>query len=242
MLADPTEAAPFPTTASLDDLAVVWAWLTGTADLRPTDVLFCFGSFFFGVARRAAALYHLGVAPLVLVSGGAVGRIEPWETEADAYVDVLLESGVPRDRIVVEPLATNTGENVALGMAALEAHDVDVGSATLVAWPTSLRRCVATFARQFPDVRVRTQPAFVGLGPYESTPERAVETSLAELERLRAYPALGFIAAAAIPAVVDRAADRLASPALPRLPLTRPARALGDGPSVRSFAVAPPPA
>jgi hypothetical protein len=102
-------------------------------------------------------------------------------------------------------------------MAALDAHGADVRSATLIAWPTSLRRCAATFARQFPEVRARTQPAFVGLGPYEATPERAVETALAELERLRTYPARGFIAGAPIPAAVDRAAGRLAAASLSRL-------------------------
>ena len=145
MLADPSESAPYGATWR-DDLDCLWSYLAGTPDARPTDVLFCFGSFHFGVARRAAALYELGVAPVVLVSGGVVGRIEPYETEAEAYVDVLAESGVPLDRIVVEPHATNTGENVGFGMAALAEHGVDVRHATLVAWPTSLRRCVATFA------------------------------------------------------------------------------------------------
>jgi uncharacterized SAM-binding protein YcdF (DUF218 family) len=227
MLADPSEAASFGAASWRDDLDVLWAYLTGAADPRPTDVLFCFGSFHFGVARHAATLFGLGVAPVVLVSGGAVGRIEPYETEAEAYVDILGQSGVPVDRIVVESRATNTGENVRFGMAALREHGVDVRSATLVAWPTSLRRCVATFEQQHPGVTVRTQPAFSGFGPYAPMPERAIETCLAELVRLRTYPVLGYIAAEAIPGDVELAAERLSRPFV-------------DGPSVRPFAVAPP--
>jgi hypothetical protein len=229
MLADPSEAVPFDAATWRDDLEVVWSYLTGTPDPSPTDVLFCFGSFHFGVARHAAALYELGVAPVVLVSGGVVGRIEPYETEAEAYVDVLAGSGVPRDRIVVEPRATNTGENVGFGMTALRERGVDVLSATLVAWPTSLRRCVATFEQQHPGVTVRTQPAFSGLGPYASTPDRAIETCLAELVRLRTYPALVYITAQTIPGEVEVAAGRLSRP-------------FADRPSVRPFVVAPPPA
>jgi DUF218 domain len=202
---------PSFTTARRRDLEVLWSYLSGAADDHPSDVLFCFGSRNLGVARRAAALFGRSVAPWVLVSGGAVDGIEPHATEADAFAHVLRERGVPPERIVPEHRAANTGENVRFGMRALTERGIEVRFATLVAWPTSQRRCVATFSRQFPRVVTYTQPSFDGLRQYGSAPSRAVEICLAELERLRAYPSRGYITAPPIPAAVDLAAERLSA-------------------------------
>ena len=80
---------------------------------------------------------------------------------------------------------------------------------------------------QHPVVTVRPQPAFPGLGPYASTPGPAIDTCIAELERLRTYPSLGYITAQAVPDEVVLAAGRLSRP-------------FADRPSVRPFVVAPP--
>jgi DUF218 domain len=193
------------------DLELLWSYLTGAADEHPSDVLFCFGSLNLGVARRAATLFDQGLASRVLVTGGAVGGIEPFATEAEAFAHVLRERGVPPERIVTEHLASNTGENVRFGMRALTERGIVVRSATLVAWPTSLRRCVATFIRQYPDVVTYTQPSFDGVALYESSLAHAVEICLAELERLRTYPSLGYISEQAIPEAVELAAERLSA-------------------------------
>lgn len=196
--------------ADFDDLRVLWSYLAVAMVPRKSDVLFCFGSSHFGVARRAARLFESGVAPWVVVTGGDEGRIAPYPTEADAYARVLAEAGVPVERIVVERRAANTGENVAFGMRALADRGIGVRTAALVAWPTSVRRCVATFARQFPDVATTAHPAFEGFGPYAATPARAASAVLTELDRLRDYPHLGHITPQAIPGPVERAAARLA--------------------------------
>jgi hypothetical protein len=116
---------------------------------------------------------------------------------------------VPERDIVVERRATNTGENVALGMSALLSAGHEIPSATLVSWPTSLRRCRATFAAQHPHVRTTCVPAFAGLGPYADDIPRALTTSLAELERLDRYAALGFVTPQDVPDAVRQAALRL---------------------------------
>ena len=193
----------------LSDLRMLWDYLAVSAAPRGADVLFCFGSLNLGVPCRAAELFARGLAPWVLVTGGTLGRREPYATEADGYADVLRRSGVPKERIIVERCASNTGENVAFGMRALTERGIEVGSAALVAWPTSLRRCVATFVRWFPGVRTCPQPAFDGFGPYEANPARAVETALAELARLRTYPRLGHIGPQPITEAVTWAAARL---------------------------------
>jgi uncharacterized SAM-binding protein YcdF (DUF218 family) len=61
----------------------------------------------------AARLYHRGVAPRIVVTGGsyAAERGGPAQTEAEAMRQVLLDLEVPVDRIVLEK-ALNTVDNV----------------------------------------------------------------------------------------------------------------------------------
>ncbi len=197
-----------------EDLLLVWRFLAHETTPCRSDVIFTFGSGSPHVARRSGALYAEGRAPWILVTGGATGQFGPAETEADAHSRILQAGGVPSERVIVERRASNTGENVAFGMSELAARGIKVRSAVLVAFPTSLRRCAATFAWQNPLVGLSAQPAFRDLGPYGSVPERAVDAVLAEVERLRTYPVLGHIAPYALPDWVSDAAERLRSSTL----------------------------
>ena len=143
------------------------------------------------------------------MTGGTRGRIPPHETEAAGYASVLRDHGVPEHVVIAEHTARHTGENVLLGIAQASARGVVVGSAALLAFPTSLRRCKATFAHYFPDIRTSAVAAFEGYGPYADDPRRAAATALVELDRIRTYPDLGHVAATAIPGTVAAAAVRL---------------------------------
>jgi uncharacterized SAM-binding protein YcdF (DUF218 family) len=63
----------------------------------------------------AAKLYHDGIAPLIIASGGAVPRTEvnPGESEAMAMKSLLVRLGVPSTSIVLESRSSNTLENIA---------------------------------------------------------------------------------------------------------------------------------
>ncbi|MCU0521345.1 MAG: YdcF family protein [Anaerolineae bacterium] len=60
----------------------------------------------------AARLYHAGVAPALIVSGGEGPLQNPGTvSEAEAMAEMLVTLGVPRDAIVLEDTARNTYEN-----------------------------------------------------------------------------------------------------------------------------------
>jgi uncharacterized SAM-binding protein YcdF (DUF218 family) len=59
-------------------------------------------------AVEAARLYHAGVAPIVVTTGG-VGEHGP--SEAAVARGVLVELGVPSDRVLLEDASTSTEEN-----------------------------------------------------------------------------------------------------------------------------------
>ena len=59
---------------------------------------------------KAARLYHRGVAPTIIVSGGPYNRTS--RPEAEAMRQFLLDLGVPSAAIVMEEKARNTAENI----------------------------------------------------------------------------------------------------------------------------------
>jgi uncharacterized SAM-binding protein YcdF (DUF218 family) len=63
---------------------------------------------------EAARLYHRGVAPRIVISGGSflAQNGGPPTTEADAMLTFLVALGVPAAAIVNEPMALNTIDNI----------------------------------------------------------------------------------------------------------------------------------
>lgn len=59
----------------------------------------------------AAALYHAGKAPYIIISGGQVFPQDGLLTEADYHIELFEALGVPRDHLILETQARNTSEN-----------------------------------------------------------------------------------------------------------------------------------
>ena len=193
-------------------LQPIWDYLAVSAAPCPADVVFVFGSADLAVPDRAAGLYHAGHAPYVLVSG-SFGRLTRGvfdKPEAYVFSDRLVARGVPPEAIIAEPAAASTLENVRFGMAALAQRGHRPRSALLVAKGFALRRCVATFARQHPEVRVLPcrPEASLDAAFDRSVPAFAARL-VAELERLERYAAQGDIEPQAVPPAVRDAARRV---------------------------------
>ena len=190
----------------------LWRYLALAETPRAPDVIFVFGCRDLAVPARAAALFHGGHAPHVLVTGsyGRMTRDVFPKPEALVFRDHLIESGVPPSAIQTEKVATNTLENVTLGIEALRRVGRMPATALLVAKGFVMRRCVATFAQQCDEVRVRACPPHGGVAAAldRSLVEFAARL-VAEIDRLERYAESGDIRAQAIPSEVREAARRL---------------------------------
>ena len=191
-------------------LTPIWGFLARTDEPAPSDVIFVFGSRDLGVPRRAAELYAAGLSSRVLVTG----RLGPMtegvfdKPEALVFADELTKLGVPDRAITTEERASNTLENVRFGMAALRAAGQTPRSALLVAKALVMRRCLATFARQHPEVEALGCPPAGSLEHQRDRPRAAFAARLvAELDRLDAYGTNGDIQPQVIPENV-RGAER----------------------------------
>lgn len=105
------------------DAITIWDYHQMHHQLRPCDVAIGLGSHDLGVPTYAAELYHTGLFP-ALVFTGAINPTHPERFprgEAVHFREHALNLGVPDTAILVEPTATNTGQNITLSRAALTA-------------------------------------------------------------------------------------------------------------------------
>ena len=87
---------------------------TESDEPEKADLAFDFGGQFNDSAYIAADLFKRGVVRYVLVSGGYNEITHA--NEAETHLAILLEEGVPWDRIIVENEATNTYEQALLSL------------------------------------------------------------------------------------------------------------------------------
>lgn len=187
--------------------------------LSPADIIFCLGSLDTRVAERAAQLWLDGLAPLMVFSGHS-GKLTQGvfggKTEAEVFADIARAMGVPDENILVEPAATNTGENVRF------THELLVGrgeplpkSLILVQKPYMERRTYATFKKQWPDADASitvTSPLFASFDDYpnaDNPHDLVINVMVGDLMRIQDYPARGFQIAQEIPQAVWDAMQRL---------------------------------
>lgn len=177
---------------------LLWDYLRLGVPTAPVDCLLVFGGHDIGVAGRTADLYHAGIAPLVVVSGGsrAVPDGRDFPTEADAIADVLLRRDVPKDAIALERLASNTSENFWLSAELLRDLGLDPQSFLAVTKPYAERRLLATARRRWPDKTVLVTSEETGFEEYlagEIPAERVISGIAGEALRLESYAANGLI-------------------------------------------------
>ncbi|MBV7296345.1 YdcF family protein [Enterovibrio paralichthyis] len=196
-------------------LETIWNYQLMGHQLEAADCLFVLCSNDLRVAEYAAQLYKQGLAPYVMVSGGKGRFTEDFDqSEAETFADVLMDEGVPASALLLETEATNTGENMTLSHAVMIQKGLHFSRFILVQKPFMERRAYATFLKQWPGEKesvICTSPPIDFIDyPNDSLPfDHVVEATLADFERVRDYPALGYQIPQAIPEHVLEAYSEL---------------------------------
>ena len=187
-----------PSPAAVEQAALaVWDYHRLGHALAPADILFVLGSHDLRVAERAAELYHQGLAPQVILSGG-FGRMTArlWtESEAERYAAVLRERQVPEHALLLESRSTNTGENVDFTRALLQERGISVHSLIAVHKPYMERRTYAFLRRRWPEVEARIASPQLSFDAYcAGALSRAsvIAAMVGDLQRIIEYPKRGF--------------------------------------------------
>jgi len=127
----------------------VWAYLRLVHEPAHADLILCLGSHDVAVAVRAAELWRMGWAPLLVISGGMAHRGDLAETgwscaEAEVLAEVAEAHDVPRSAMLLEDRAANTGENFTLTRDLIAARNYPAPRTCLVVTkPYMTRRAFA---------------------------------------------------------------------------------------------------
>jgi uncharacterized SAM-binding protein YcdF (DUF218 family) len=195
------------------DARLVWDYHHLHHPLRPAECIIALGSHDVRVAERAADLYGQGWAPLIVFSGG-LGALTSgmWHRpEAVIFGEVAHARGVPRERILLEDQATNTGQNVDFARALLRGRGLEPRRAIAVQKPYMERRTFATFRHRWPELDVVVTSPQIPFDEYprgDITRDDVIHIMVGDLQRLMVY-AGRFSVPQEVPAEVKAAFDRL---------------------------------
>jgi uncharacterized SAM-binding protein YcdF (DUF218 family) len=192
----------------------VWDYNLLHQKLEKADCIIVLGSRDVRVAEWGAELFLGGFAPLLLLSGGLVGyaKREWGVAEAEKFAEVAMQKGVPQDKILIENQSANTGENVTLSRRLLAVHGIKCKKVVAVHRPYMERRTYATIKKQWPEVEVviSSPPiSFKDLPNDVVTKEDFLRSMLADVLKIKEYPALGFQIEQEIPDDVWEAYEKL---------------------------------
>ncbi|MQA97603.1 MAG: YdcF family protein [Streptosporangiales bacterium] len=197
-----------------DDAGLIWRYHVMGHRPRPCSAAIGLGSHDLGVATAAAELYHQGLFPVIVFSGGnsptTADRFP--RGEAVHYRERAIELGVPAEAILLEPHATNTGQNITFSREILRTAGVTPDSLLLIAKPYMERRAYATCRKLWPEPDLVCASQRLTLDDYAKTIGDAnlvLNMIVGDLQRVIDYPARDYAIPQPVPPEVRAAQSRL---------------------------------
>lgn len=196
------------------DVETLWDYHDMHHTIRPTDVGIGLGSHDLGVAAFAAELYREGMFPRIVFTGAnAPTTIERFPRgEAVHYRDHAIALGVLDEAILVEPAATNTGQNIEFTRTLLAGRGIEVRSAMLISRPYQQRRAYSTAKKLWPELEVICASRPLPLDEYVVSigdVNRVITMLVGDTQRVMVYPGRGFAIRQDVPSEVEAAYRRL---------------------------------
>ncbi|MEV0709253.1 YdcF family protein [Nocardia aurea] len=195
------------------EIETLWDYTQMHHQLRPVDVGIGLGGHDLGVAIRIADLYHRSTFPLIVFTGAnAPTTVERFPRgEAVHFREKAIELGVPSEKILIEPNATNTGENIDFTRTLLQ-DKTSVRSVLLVSRPYQQRRSYAICRKRWPDVDVLCSSSTQPMDEYIreiGDADRVVNMLVGDTQRVWVYAAKGWAIEQDVPDHVHEAYARL---------------------------------
>ena len=170
-----------------------------------SDFILVLGSHDLRVPDHAASLFLSGVAPLIICTGGYGKMTEGIfrQPEAVLFTERCIERGVPKDCILIEDRATNTGENFSLSRQLAGGRGFKDG--IVVCKPYMAKRAWATGTKQWPEIQWGVSVPDIPFEKYtlsettETTIESEIELMVGDLQRLKIYAEKGYQSPVSVP-------------------------------------------
>jgi len=176
---------------------ILWNYLKLNQPLKHCDCAIAMGSHDVRVAEHAARLVLQGWAPWLVCSGG-FGRLtrEVWRLpEAQRFAQVAEKVGLPREKILLEDQAANTGENILFSKRLIASAGISTQAVLLVHKPYMERRALATALKVWPEVAYCVSSPPLSFSEYpneEISREMLLQIMVGDFQRILLYPQKGF--------------------------------------------------
>ena len=167
--------------------------------LKPADLLFVFGTREDVEERvdEAFRLWREGYFRWSIVSGGVTPGSE--RSECAIIADAMIARGIPRELILREDRAMNTGENVIFSLPVIDAALglANIRSVICLGNSWTARRYPMTLHRHWPEVEkmLVTVDSFATPRALWHTDPEFSRRILSEWDKIEPYKAKGFVAA-----------------------------------------------
>lgn len=119
--------------------------------LKKAQIILIPGSSQPFLMEKAAQLYHEGLAPYVLPSGGYNPRLPQYPSEWAFLAEIGERKGIPREAILKEDQARHTFDNAILSYEVITKAGLRVDRAILVCKGFHSRRALLTYQTCFPE-------------------------------------------------------------------------------------------
>lgn len=157
--------------------------------VEPADIILVPGGSQPELMEHAAALYHQGLAPYILPSGGANPRLETTEWEFLQRIGVGL--GVPERAILLEDRARHTFQNAEFSWQTLQHSGIRPNKVILSCKAFHARRALLTYRTAFPpDVKFLVSPVVDKRNISKETwfrDGKGIELVMREVEKIGTY-------------------------------------------------------
>jgi len=191
----------------LTSARTIWQYHQLNHQPIPADAIIALGTNDLRVAEFAAGLYHAGFGQLLVCTGAIAHQGDllatPWDrTEAEMYADVIRQRRVPADRVLIEPRAMNTAENLRFSRQLLEERNPRPKNVILAVKPFMQRRTWATMAVEWPEMPATVASPAMTLDQYftaQLTPEKIIHIMMGDLQRIWIYARRGWSAPQRVP-------------------------------------------
>jgi uncharacterized SAM-binding protein YcdF (DUF218 family) len=209
-----TASHPAVTDQHRADALTLWNYHQLHHPLRPTSAAIGLGSHDLGVATFAAHLYHQGLFPTLVFTGAnsptTAARFP--RGEAVHYAEHAISLGVPQSAILIEPHATNTGQNLEHSRKALADAGIHPDSILLITKPYMERRAFATARKVWPDTQALCASEPLTFDDYLTSigdHKLVIDMLVGDLQRIIEYPTHGYAITQHVPTHVHTAYTRL---------------------------------
>jgi uncharacterized SAM-binding protein YcdF (DUF218 family) len=185
---------------TLEKASILWEYMSAMATHIKSDAIVVCCSYDLRVCDHACELMDAGYSDILVLSGNAGNWTRDiWdEPEAKIFFDRAVNNGINPDQILMEPEATNLGENISFSKALIP----EAKTVTFVSKPNSLLRVKLTAEAQWPEVTSHLSCPAINFPRDVSKMigvPGVINEMVGDIERIQKYSGLGFQAPHLIP-------------------------------------------